>query len=246
LQGFSGRICKTVRTFNTRSAAHKQQVVREKALITFYYASGSPYAWRAWLALEYKSLPYELKLMSFSDGDLKTPEYLRVSARGKVPAIEDDGYCLYESPTILEYLDEAYPDSGAPLFPGNAKGRAHIRRLINEADLYLDQANRKILAQVLFTQKEDWDDESISSARKAVSAELSRFETMFSGDYFAGELSAADFTIYPMVALMQRVDLRKPDVDMASVIGPKMTAWMQRVEALPFFSRTYPPHWKSK
>ncbi len=112
--------------------------------------------------------------------------------------------------------------------------------------MYLDQANRKILAQVLCTQKEDWDDKLIDSARKAVAAELSRFETMFSGDYFAGELSAADFTIYPMVALMRRVDLRNPDVDMASLIGPKMTAWMQCVEALPFFSRTYPPHWKSK
>lgn len=34
--------------------------------ITFYYGSGSPYAWRVWLALEHKRLPYELTVLSFS------------------------------------------------------------------------------------------------------------------------------------------------------------------------------------
>jgi len=215
-------------------------------LIAFYYASGSPFAWRVWLGLEHKSLPYDLKSMSFSDGSLKTPEYLEINPRGKVPTIVDDGFSLYESATILEYLDEQYPDSGAALFPGNTKNRAHVRRLINEADLYLDQANRKLLLQILFTKKEEWDETIIGSGRQAVAAELDRFETMFSGDYFAGELSAADFTIYPFVALAMRADLRKPDLDIASLIGPKMTAWMKRVESLPFFEKTYPPHWKAK
>lgn len=215
-------------------------------MITFYYASGSPFAWRAWLALEHKSLSYELQSMSFSDGDLKTPEFRKINPRGKVPAIVDNGFSLYESAAILEYLDEQYPHSGSSLFPGSSTDRAHIRRLINEADLYLDQANRKILGPILFTKKEDWDDRLIASGCEAVAAELDNFEAMLSGDYFAGELSAVDFTIYPMVALAQRADLRKPDLHIASLIGPKMTAWMKRVEALPFFAKTYPPHWKEK
>ena len=32
--------------------------------LAFYYASGSPYAWRVWLALEHKGIPYELKTLS--------------------------------------------------------------------------------------------------------------------------------------------------------------------------------------
>ena len=36
--------------------------------LTFYYASGSPFAWRVWLALEHKQLAYEHKVMSFSAG----------------------------------------------------------------------------------------------------------------------------------------------------------------------------------
>lgn len=215
-------------------------------MITLYYASGSPFAWRAWLALEHKSLSYGMRSMSFSDGDLKTPEFRKINPRGKVPAIVDDGFSLYESAAILEYLDDQYPDSGSLLFPGSSTARANIRRLINEADLYLDHANRKILGPVLFTKEENWDDRLIANGRDAVAAELANFEAMLSEDYFAGELSAADYTIYPMVALTLRADLRKPDLDMASLIGPKMTAWMKRVESLPFFAKTYPPHWKVK
>jgi glutathione S-transferase len=214
-------------------------------LITFYYGSGSPFAWRVWLALEHKQLDYELKEMSFASGDLKTAAYRRINPRGKVPAIADDGFALYESAAIVEYLEDQYPQSGASLFPGDARSRAHIRRLVNEADHYLDAANRRLLQAVLFTRKEDWDDARISDGRAAVATELSNFEDRLSDEYYAGELSAVDFTIYPMIALLLRMDLRKADLDMASLVGPKMSAWMKRLETLPLFSKTYPPHWKA-
>ena len=215
-------------------------------MITFYYGSGSPFAWRVWLALEHKQLAYDLKEMSFSGGDLKTPAYQRINPRGKVPAIDDGGFALYESAAIVEYLQDQYPDSGASLFPGDARTRAYIRRLVNEADLYLDFANRKLLQAVLFTKKEDWDEARIRNGREAVAVELSNFEDRLSGDYYGGELSAADFTSYPMIALLMRMDHRKADLDMASLIGPKMSAWMKRFESLPLFAKTYPPHWKAK
>jgi len=41
--------------------------------ITLHYGSGSPYAWKIWLALEHKQLPYELKLLSFDRNDHRTP-----------------------------------------------------------------------------------------------------------------------------------------------------------------------------
>ena len=215
-------------------------------MIRFYYGSGSPFAWRVWLSLEHKALKYDRREVSFSGGDLKTPEYLEINPRGKVPAIVDDGFTLYESAAIVEYLEDRYHDSGRLLFPGNAGARAQIRRLINEADLYLDLANRKLLQAVLFTKKEDWDEARIARGREAVAAELERFEKMLTGQYFGDDLSAADFTIYPMVALLRRLDLRKRDLDATSLIGPKMSAWMAHLETMPLFADTWPPHWKKK
>ncbi len=64
--------------------------------VTLYYASGSPYAWRAWLALERKGIPYDHKLLSFDAGHLKTPEYVVLNSRQRVPALVDDDFALYE------------------------------------------------------------------------------------------------------------------------------------------------------
>ena len=215
-------------------------------MIVFYYGSGSPFAWRVWLALEHKRLAYDLKEMSFSAGDLKTEAYRRINPRCKVPAIDDNGFTLYESAAIVEYLDDQYAGEGAPLFPGDARNRAHIRRLINETDLYFDAASRRLLQSVLFTKKEDWDESRIKRAREAIAVEMNALEERLSADYFAGQISAADFTIYPMIALLLRMDLRKPDLDMPSLVGPKLTAWSKRLESLPLFSRTYPRHWKKQ
>jgi len=111
-------------------------------MLTFYYGSGSPYAWRVWLALENKAIAYELKMISFSAGDLRKPEFLKINPRHKVPAITDGNLALYESAAIVEYLDEQYA-SGRKLIPGNAKQRALIRRLVREADEYFAHAQER-------------------------------------------------------------------------------------------------------
>ena len=44
-------------------AAQTNLLIKEKMSnpITFYFGSGSPYAWKVWLALEHKKLPYEAR-----------------------------------------------------------------------------------------------------------------------------------------------------------------------------------------
>ena len=52
---------------------------------SLYYGSGSPYAWRVQLALEHKALAYERKVLSFSAGDTRKPEFLALNPRHRVP-----------------------------------------------------------------------------------------------------------------------------------------------------------------
>jgi glutathione S-transferase len=210
--------------------------------LVFYYGSGSPFAWRVWLGLEHKRIPYVQKTVSFSAGDLRKPEYTAINPRQKVPAIVDDAFALYESDAILEYLDEKYP---APrLFPGDAQQRALTRRMIREADLYFGGAMDAVIDEVLFKPQAEWDTDAIAKGRAAMAQELALWETLMRGDFLAGELSAADFTLYPLLALSLRSEKKKPDIDLRSIIGPKVTAWMKRIESLQYFQKTWPPHWK--
>ena len=211
--------------------------------LTFYYGSGSPFAWRVWLALEHKQIAYELKLMSFSAGDLRSAQFHAINPRHKVPAIVDDGFALYESVAIVEYLDEKY--AGAKLFPADVEQRAVVRRLVQEADHYYATAADMLLNQVLFTPAEKWDAAEIAKARDGVAEELKTWETLFRGEWLAGgELSAADLSLYPLLALTLRMDRKKPDLDVRGLIGARVGAWMQRFEALPCCRKTWPPHWK--
>ena len=139
--------------------------------LTLYYGSGSPYAWRAHLALEHKALPYELKVLSFSAGDTRKPEFLALNPRHQVPVRVDGDFSLYESNAIVEYIDEAYPGRGAPLFPGDAKTRALVRRLILEVDNYYSVESDKLLDQAWWKKPEERDAKVIAESRKAVVGE---------------------------------------------------------------------------
>jgi glutathione S-transferase len=211
--------------------------------LTFYYGSGSPYAWRVWLALEYKKLAYDFRLMSFSDGDLKKPEFLKLNPRGQVPLIVDGDFVLAESNAIVEYLEEQYPAT-PPLFPGETKSRAQVRRWIADLDDRVDAAGGK-LGEAVFGR--GGDAQALADARAGLLKELAFVAGQMQGEYLAGDkLTAADFALYPMVALLARYDLRKPELSMVAACPPALAAWAKRIEALPYLAKTVPPHWKAK
>lgn len=214
------------------------------APLTFYYGSGSPFAWRVWLALEHKGIPYEMKTLSFEKGEHKRPEFLAVNPRGRVPAIVDDGFALAESAAIVEYLEDKRP--GEPrLFAADPRRRALQRRMVREADEDVGPALQALADAVLRPPPgEPPSPEKIAAAAADLKKELALWEPALAGDYLAGALSAADFTLYPQMALAERFSARAKGAVPAGLIGPKLAAWTRRMEALPVTRKTWPPHWK--
>ena len=213
--------------------------------LVLYYGSGSPYAWRAHFALEHKALPYELKVLSFSAGDTRKPEFLALNPRHQVPVLVDGDFVLYESNAIVEYVDEAYSAAGAPLFPGDLRTRALVRRMVLEVDNYFDDAVDPLIRQAFFVKPEERDPDRIAKGRQAVADELEQFSKAMRGEFLAGPLSAADFALYPLVAFAKRCEMKLPDLGFDTLVTPAIAAWKKRIEALPYFERTIPPHWKA-
>jgi glutathione S-transferase len=130
--------------------------------------------------------------------------------------------------------------------PRDVKQRAIARRMVREADQYAATAMEGMVEQILFKEEQSqWDLAAIAKHRGDFVRELATFERYFSGDAFlVRAVGAADFTLYPLIALALRLERWKPDLGIAAGLGPKLSAWMRRMEALPYFLQTYPPHWK--
>src|SRR3954452_3201158 len=143
--------------------------------VTLYYMSGSPYAWRVWLALEHRTIPYELKIVSYDDGDLSKPEFVALNPRRRVPVLRDDDFSLYESAAIVEYLSDKWP--GEPrLFAGDLRQRAVQRRMIREIDQYIGEHLERLVRAILFTPREQRSEERIAKARAGLKAELAMID----------------------------------------------------------------------
>lgn len=211
--------------------------------LLFLYGSGSPFAWRVWLGLEHKGLDYEARRLHFDRGDTKTAEFLALNPRGKVPVLVHDGRPLRESIVILEYLDEVFP--GPALLPAEPLARARLRILARETEEHLGQPLRRLLGQTLFEPEGDGDPAEIAAARQDVEAELSRIATELEGSFFHGDAPGlADFVLYPYLRHLRRIGERMPQHRADDLVPPVLALWATRIEALPYYHRTLPPHWK--
>jgi len=213
--------------------------------LTLYYLSGSPYAWRVWLALEHKSLPHDIVSMSYDADDFRKPDFVALNPRRRVPVLVEDGFALYESSAIVEYIEDKWPDRPR-LFADNHQQRALQRRMVREADQYFATPLEHLVEAVLFTPAERREPARVASAWAEMKAELASWEAAISGDYLAGNLSAADFALFPLIALGRRIAQRNPGLVSGDLTGPRLSAWLSRMEALPVVTRTWPPHWRPK
>jgi glutathione S-transferase len=101
-----------------------------------------------------------------------------------------------------------------------------------------------LVEAVLFTPPDQRDTQRIAEAQSGLRAELALWETLIEGEFLAGDsLSAADVTLYPLVALARRIASRNPGLVAKDLAGPRIAAWMARMEALPVVRATWPPHW---
>ena len=64
-----------------------------------------------WL-LEELGVPYELAMVDMMKGEHKQPAYLKVNPFGVVPALEDNGFTMYESAAILLHLADKFAEKG--------------------------------------------------------------------------------------------------------------------------------------
>ena len=81
---------------------------------------------RAVLTARYLALEIELVAVDLANAAHRSPEFLRLNPNGKVPVLDDDGFVLWESHAIMQYLANKTP--AQDVYPRDAQGRADVDR----------------------------------------------------------------------------------------------------------------------
>lgn len=90
-----------------------------------YYRSGS--SQRVRIALELKGLDYEYVPVNLLKGEHRGDAYGRLQPQNMAPALDANGQIIIQSPAILEWLEEVYPQPA--LLPDGPIQRARVRAM---------------------------------------------------------------------------------------------------------------------
>jgi glutathione S-transferase len=123
--------------------------------------------------------------------------------------------------------------------------RAVGRRLAAEAEGYLYAPIRQVFEQLVLRREGEPDETVLAKARRNAGGKMALLAEALQGEFFLGEQpTLADYSVYPLTALLARLGTRRPDLDLAGAIPPALAEWRTRMEALPYLDTTWPPHWR--
>ncbi|MFP4314425.1 MAG: maleylacetoacetate isomerase, partial [Alphaproteobacteria bacterium] len=90
-----------------------------------YFRSSSSY--RVRIGLHLKGLEFETIHVDLVKGEQRDKPYIDLNPQGLVPLLVDGDFQLSQSPAILEYLEEKYPQKS--LLPEDMENRAYVRQM---------------------------------------------------------------------------------------------------------------------
>ena len=196
---------------------------------------GSPYVRAALLTLEEKGADYELAAMTF--GSLKQQPHLSRHPFGRIPALEHDGWMLYETQAIMRYVDAVVP--GPRLQPDDPRAAARMNQLMNITDWYLmPQVSRTITFDRVVAPRlnRPVDEEKIAQAipnARICAAEIGRL--LDGHPWMAGNaISLADLLLAAHLSMFAQA----PEGAQILQHHDNLKGWLARIEARPSMQAT--------
>jgi glutathione S-transferase/GST-like protein len=159
------------------------------------YTAATPNGWKVSIALEELGLPYEVKVIDFASNEQKADWYVAINPNGRIPALVDNGFALFESGAILIYLAE----KTGKLLPKDAEGRSRVIQwlmfqmsavgpMMGQANVFLRYFPEKIQPAIDRYQRE------VTRLFGVLDKQLANHE------YISGEYSIADIALWPWVS----------------------------------------------
>ncbi|PHS28263.1 MAG: maleylacetoacetate isomerase [Robiginitomaculum sp.] len=200
-----------------------------------YYRSGTSH--RVRIALNLKKVSYEYVPLNLLEKAHKSEAYLALNPQGLAPALEVDGHVLTQSPAILEWIEESWPEP--PLLPTDRFDRARVRAMAALIACDIHPINN---LRILNALKQDFGadhDAVLGWITRWTTDGFSALETLLNTNHNRGEFcfgkapGLVECNLIPQVYAARRFD-----VDLAPY--PAITAIDAACAALPAFESAHP------
>ena len=180
------------------------------------------------LEMEYEYIPLNLP-----GGEHKTPEFLEIHPAGKVPAIVDGDFTLFESNSILKYLCDK---QNSDLYPKEFKSRILVDQWCDFICQHIGVHFTSVTYNKLFAEKmgEEKDERSMAEGYKFIDRYLTVIEGQLNKTKFlaGNNLSIADLTLLAEIDPSELVD-----VDLKKF--PKLYALVQQLRSEDFYKNVH-------
>lgn len=176
--------------------------------------------------------PYELDLVDITKGAHKSPEHVARQPFGQLPAIDDDGFKMFESRAIARYIDDK---AGHKLTPKDAQGRAKMEQWISvETSDFTPSAMTFVYHDVFHRpQQEDKLAESGAKLEKCVGVIDTALAESGKAFLVGDQMTIADVTFAPYIDYC----MASPSAKAIFAKHPHFMAWWNRVSERPSWQK---------
>jgi glutathione S-transferase len=177
--------------------------------------------------------PFEMVVIDLGKAEHKGAEHLARQPFGQIPAIDDDGFHLYESRAIARYLDAKH---GGSLTPKDQHARALMEQWISIEQSNFSPNAMKLIYQYMFYPARGLpiDQAKIDEGTAGVEKSFAVMETQLaSHPYIAGAaFTVADICYMPYMEYLMATQAKE-------LVGkyPHVSAWWTKISERPSWRR---------
>ena len=176
-----------------------------------YFRSSTSYRTR--IAMNLKGLDYDYIAVNLAQDEQLKNEFLSLNPQGLVPVLQADDLLLFQSPAILEWLEEVYPKN--PLLPKDAAGRMQVRALSAMIGCDIHPLNNRRVLQYLRNELSVDEAEVIKWCNRWISEGFAALEKRLVADKTRGKFCYGDSPTFADCYLIPQVSsARRFEVDL--------------------------------
>lgn len=176
-----------------------------------YFRSSTSYRTR--IAMNLKQLDYDYIAVNLAKDEQLEAVFQSINPQGLVPVVQVNDLWLYQSPAILEWLEEVYPEH--PLLPKDAVGRMQVRALSAMIGCDIHPLNNRRILQYLRNELSVDEDQVMAWCHRWMSEGFDALEKRLAQDKTRGKFcygdspTFADCYLIPQISSAERfkVDL---------------------------------------